>query len=435
MTQSPRLKFIVATNGSDGDVHPFFGLAQSLKTRGHDVVIVSNERYAALGEMIGCGFESADSSAALQKVMDDVDPAKIFSTFSMLDGLALRPMERFLDKIAEHHEPGRTVLIAFPLVFGARMAHDKLGIPFVSAHLAPSAFMSALDPPRPGPSKTLFWMPPMARRLVFWLMVKGMDFALKNQVDALRKKHGLPRQRNLWRWASSPQKVVALFPAWFAGPQPDWPAHAETTDFPRFDVGHARPLPDDVEAFLATGDQPVVFTAGSPAKGVSWFFKGAVKACKATGSRGIFVTRHLSCVPQALPSGIMHTTHAPFRALFQRSVAVVHHGGIGTCAEALAAGIPQMVVPWGADQFDNATRIERLGVGFEVPRKTFASGKGGRALGRLLEDENMRVACEKTKRQFNVRDEMAYICDRLEAFSRAALYGLARSKSHLPARR
>ena len=58
----------------------------------------------------------------------------------------------------------------------------------------------------------------------------------------------------------------------------------------------------------------------------------------------------------------MHVPYAPFSALMPRLRALVHHGGIGTSAQALAAGIPQLVVPFAHDQFDNAARLRRLGV-------------------------------------------------------------------------
>jgi rhamnosyltransferase subunit B len=49
--------------------------------------------------------------------------------------------------------------------------------------------------------------------------------------------------------------------------------------------------------------------------------------------------------------------------LLPQVAALVHHGGIGTTAAALAAGIPQLIAPFAFDQFDNAARTVRLGVG------------------------------------------------------------------------
>src|SRR6202012_1799180 len=55
--------------------------------------------------------------------------------------------------------------------------------------------------------------------------------------------------------------------------------------------------------------------------------------------------------------------YVPLRALLPRCAALVHHGGIGTTAEALRAGVPQVIVPLAFDQFDNAARVRALGAG------------------------------------------------------------------------
>jgi sterol 3beta-glucosyltransferase len=47
----------------------------------------------------------------------------------------------------------------------------------------------------------------------------------------------------------------------------------------------------------------------------------------------------------------------------------VHHGGAGTTAEGLRAGIPAIVMPFGHDQFDNAQRLKMMGIGQKVSRK------------------------------------------------------------------
>jgi rhamnosyltransferase subunit B len=79
--------------------------------------------------------------------------------------------------------------------------------------------------------------------------------------------------------------------------------------------------------------------------------------------------------------------------LLPRSAALVHHGGIGTAAQALAAGIPQLVVPFAYDQFDNAERLRHLGCGASV--KTLAAqDPAQRKLRHLLESATVHTACK-----------------------------------------
>jgi UDP:flavonoid glycosyltransferase YjiC (YdhE family) len=77
---------------------------------------------------------------------------------------------------------------------------------------------------------------------------------------------------------------------------------------------------------------------------------------------------------------------APHSWIFPRSAATIHHGGIGSTAQALRAGRPQLVVPHAHDQFNNAVRIVRLGLGAMVPRHRLTVARLIRALGPLLDD-------------------------------------------------
>src|ERR1700748_1110735 len=89
--------------------------------------------------------------------------------------------------------------------------------------------------------------------------------------------------------------------------------------------------------------------------------------------------------------------YVPLRALLPRSAALVHHGGIGTTAEALRAGVPQVIVPLAYDQFDNAARVRALAAGASV-----AGGTAGArpralasALARLLDSNPIRAGCAR----------------------------------------
>src|SRR5207249_10540808 len=92
-------------------------------------------------------------------------------------------------------------------------------------------------------------------------------------------------------------------------------------------------------------------------------FRNAIEACRLLGERGILLTKFGQQLPTPLPPFVRHCDYAPFRKLFPHCGGVVHHGGVGTTAQALAAGIPQLVLPMAWDQPDNAVRIQRLGAG------------------------------------------------------------------------
>jgi UDP:flavonoid glycosyltransferase YjiC (YdhE family) len=110
------------------------------------------------------------------------------------------------------------------------------------------------------------------------------------------------------------------------------------------------------------------------------FWRAAIDATQALGRRAILLTGSPPDSHGSLPAAIGAFDYLPYSAVFPWAEIVVHSGGIGTLAQALAAGRPQLVVPVAFDQPDNARRAVELGVARSVP---FARA-GARALAREL---------------------------------------------------
>jgi UDP:flavonoid glycosyltransferase YjiC (YdhE family) len=125
-------------------------------------------------------------------------------------------------------------------------------------------------------------------------------------------------------------------------------------------------------------------TLGSVAHGLigAGFWDEAVAMARAVGLRAVLLHGEAEA-----PSGpdVLTLPYAPHSRLFPEAAAIVHHGGIGTTAEALRAGKPQIVLPIGADQPDNAARLQDLGVAATVPARRFTAALGAEALSRLLD--------------------------------------------------
>ena len=95
--------------------------------------------------------------------------------------------------------------------------------------------------------------------------------------------------------------------------------------------------------------------------------------------------------------GVVHREYVPLGMLLPRAAALVHHGGIGTAAAALEAGVPQLVTPFAHDQFDNAARLCRLGVAASLRR--LQAEPIAAALDRLLSSEMVRARCRELAAQ------------------------------------
>jgi UDP:flavonoid glycosyltransferase YjiC (YdhE family) len=122
------------------------------------------------------------------------------------------------------------------------------------------------------------------------------------------------------------------------------------------------------------------------------FFRAAVAACESLGARGLLLTKYRHQLPARLPPGVRHCAYAPFRQLLPLCGAIVHHGGIGTTAAALAAGIPQLILPMAWDQPDNAHRVRQLGVGASLGPRQRTAAHLAAALARLMTPET-RARC------------------------------------------
>jgi UDP:flavonoid glycosyltransferase YjiC (YdhE family) len=290
------------------------------------------------------------------------------------------------------------------------MAHEKLQMPWVILALQPMMLpVLATLPNVPG------WLPDPGKRLAWRLSAICAQWIMGRYVNDLRAQLDLPRLSKLpASWWLSPACVIGLFPQWYAGRQRAWDIRTHLTDFVMFDGDVGRSFPSDLESFMNEGEAPIVFTPGSAIRHARAFFQTAADACRILGRRGILVTRFPDQLPDKLPETVRHIDYVPFRALLPRAAAIVHHGGIGTTAHALAAGIPQLVVPRIYDQPDNAGHIRRLGVGDRLGPLRFRGRPAARKLRDLLGSNEVAHRCRVVARKFQEARPLAHTCELIE---------------------
>lgn len=415
------LRVIVVGLGSAGDVHPKVGLALELRRRGHEVVLVAPSLFTGLARSLDLEFEPVLRDEDYETALKDPDawhPLRAF--FVVARRLVLPSMRPVYDIIRRRFDPGRTVVAASGLALGARLAQERLGVPTATVHLQPIMLRSTIRPACYGFPDVISHLPRSLRRVYLAAADRFIiDPCLAPELNAFRAELGLPPVRRLFDgWVHSPQRVIGLFPEWFAPPAPDWPANVVLTGFPLWDEREVRPASPELEDFLAAGEPPLVFTAGSAMMQAHRFFAAAVEACRRTGRRALLLAQHPDQIPADLPSHVRHFSYVPFSALLPRSAALIHHGGIGTSAQALAAGIPQLVVPFAHDQPDNAMHLRRLGVAQMLPARACTPRALIKALARL-DSEPMRAACRLRARMLEGRSPIAEACTWIEALGRS----------------
>jgi UDP:flavonoid glycosyltransferase YjiC (YdhE family) len=259
-------------------------------------------------------------------------------------------------------------------------------------------------------------LPPWAVRAVYRLVDWEVDRMLAPEINRFRDELGLaPVRRIIDQWWHSPQRVLGLFPEWFAPAAPDWPAQVRLTQFPLYDGTFTDPAPPELEEFLDAGPPPVIFTPGSAMSQGASFFMQSVKACEILGCRGILLTKFPASVPARLPAHVRCFGYVPFSRVLPRAAAFVHHGGIGTTAQALAAGVPQLIMPLAHDQPDNAERVRLMGAALVVNSKHYVAKEIVLKLKQLLDNPIYRKRCLAIRERFTGIDPLDETCRLIEA--------------------
>jgi UDP:flavonoid glycosyltransferase YjiC (YdhE family) len=208
-------------------------------------------------------------------------------------------------------------------------------------------------------------------------------------IKAFRQELGLPPDPGnpLYDWQDSPCGVLGLYSPLLGAIQPDHPPRTEVVGFPFYDDD-----PEDNAAtraelaeFVAEGPAPIAFVLGSSAHWAAGdFFEISRDVVAASGRRAVLVggTDTLGGVHRS--ANLLVCRYVPYSVLFPKAAAIVHQGGIGTVAQALRSGRPQIVVPFHGDQLDNGARAARLGVARVILRNRYRKPHLMRELEKLL---------------------------------------------------
>lgn len=397
-------KIVLSAAGSAGDIFPMIALASELRARGHAPVVATMAEYRSLIENLGVGFRALrPSQEEVERALGVDTPKLVRLTTHPSSGLEFAVRRIAMPFLVSSYEDMREacsdaqLVITHTSAFGARLAAEKLDVPWLSAVLAPFAFMSSYDPPLFLASRTLAEI----RRIFGGSFERSVLHVLKlaslpwtDTYRRLREELGLPQRANpLFEGQFSPLGTLALYSKYFGSLQRDFPSATTLTGFCYFDGGGT--LTPAVERFLAAGKPPVVFTIGSalvhePRR----FFETAAEATGVLGERAILLAGSYARQAHGLASRDVLVTgdYVPHAQIFKRAATIVHHGGIGTTAQALRSGRPQLVVPYSADQPDNADRLERMGVARSIPIGQFSPRRAVIELDRLSTPAYVRRA-------------------------------------------
>jgi UDP:flavonoid glycosyltransferase YjiC (YdhE family) len=401
--------------GSTGDVLPFCALGRALAARGHRVRVAANPHFASMVQRAGLAFvpvgRNADYAALVQSAAF-MDRRRGFGRLMSFAAEQIAPVHALVAAAAP------SLVVAHPLAFGARVAEAELGVRVATAVLSPAFLHSAHQPPVLAGIPNAAFLPGWYKHAVAWMVDRLIvDREIGPAVNRFRRSRGLPPLRRVFRDGFHDGHLfLALFPAWFAPPQPDWPRNLTIANFPLYEDGDAATL-RSLRGWLEDGTPPVVFTPGTAHRHARRFFATAVAAAARLGRRALLLTRFADHLPHPLPAHVRHVSYLPLGRVLRRASALVHHGGIGTSAAGLAAGVPQLVTPLAHDQLDNAARLFRLGISCSISPQRFEARRVAATLDRLLACDETAARCRHLKLRLAITSPLAAAVAALESYA------------------
>lgn len=398
-------RVLLVSYGSAGDLYPLLGLARAFESQRRDVLLLASAAHAEALKASGVRWQPLGDGEDYKRMVADPELWHPRRGIRVLLRDYAEHTARLRDVVLARlpaHEPALVVCHAFGLPALDLVRRERPLLRVAGVHLAPATLRSVRDPMVWGPIRMPRWIgASFRRRLWRFSDARLVDPWGLPALNRLRAAQGLqPVPHFLPHLAQAADFCVTLFPPWFAPTQPDWHGPVVEGGLVMFDPfgaaadsGAATALPPALRDFLAAGDAPLVFTPGSANAHATRLFALALRAVQALGRRAVFLTPHRAQVPPELPPQVLWLPYVPLAALLPHAALLLHHGGIGTLAHALLAGVPQMVVPFGWDQFDNAVRLKALGVARSCPAYRLYARPLQRHLDALLTDADVRRHC------------------------------------------
>jgi sterol 3beta-glucosyltransferase len=394
----------ILTIGSRGDVQPYIALAVELKKAGQRVRVATFENFGSFVTdhklelyPIQGDISKIASSNFLQDAHQADNPFKFLLSFNKLKSLVFDLQKDFLEAckgsdaivyhpgvsigyfIAQHFKVPGILATPFPMTptrtYPSLIFYDKLHLGGSVNFITHKIF------------EQIMWMVSSAPIKRFWKQEFG------HAPKGFSQPYGRQTTRRYPTITSCSNYVF---------PKPDdWPEHVHNTGYWFLDEPDWIP-PEDLLYFLEKGQPPVYVgfgSIGNPAEAAQTT-DIVIRALALSGQRGILAMgwSGMSKVDQ-IPNNIFVLESAPHSWLFPRMSAVVHHGGAGTTAAGLRAGVPNIVVPFSNDQFAWGRRVYELGAGPKpIPRKQLTAEKLSDTIQFALADEIRNTAKDLGKK-------------------------------------
>ena len=399
------MKITLLTYGSQGDLEPFVALGQRLCQAGHTVRLAGPETYQSRFELGSIEYIPLPGNpASLVQDLADQAGTNRYRIISIMSRFVVPLAVQVFDQAKAACQGADLIIHSFLLTSAGMSLGEELEIPTISAQLFP-----VFSPTNEFPAPTFpdLRLGPIYRTLTHQMVSGIFKWGSRFLYQRVRVKN--PQLSELRRWIPGDQAEGAIpilygFSSQVVLRPRDWEDNAHITGYWLLDPQLERSPPQEAVDFLSSGTPPITVALGSTRTDrLKDINQKIIKALSACEQRGIIIADQLNTA--RINPNILQLGYAPYRWLFNRSAAVIHHGGAGTTARGLMAGLPNIILPFTSDQPFWARRVHTLGTGPKpIPARRLTTLALIEAVQEALTDQTLRAKANQIGRQLRKED-------------------------------
>lgn len=400
------MRFTLLAYGSRGDIQPYIALALGLQRAGHSVRLAAPHLFADF--VTGYGLEFAPLAGDPTQLVQGLVERGGWNPFRVARVIIdyTLPLARQIMAGVQAACQGTDAIIhSFLLTLAGHQAACEAGVPDFSAQILPIFTTTAAFP---SPAFPVLPLGSIYNRLThaffnqsFWQGSRlAYNWTVRRQDPSLPPLTGWPfspayRPRPPLFYGISPHilpppagAAAVMTGYWFLEKPPAWQPPADLADF------------------LASGPPPVYIGFGSMiTRNTGHLLDVILAALAQTGQRAILLSGWGGLSRADLPPMIYPAEHIPHDWLFPQMAAIVHHGGAGTTAAALRAGVPSIIIPFTSDQPFWGWRVHHLGAGPQpIPHRRLTPTRLAQALTQATTSPAMQARAATLGRRIRAED-------------------------------
>ena len=416
------MRITILTLGSQGDVQPYIVLGTALKDAGYDVRLATHANFEGIARAQGLEFfllegnprEMIETEAG--QALMETGP-NIVTHVRQLKSMANTMIQQVLSDSWKACQ-GTDAIIHSAFGFGGFYIAKKLGVPSIAAYIMPftrTRTFPSVTMPQLWLGGFYNWYSHIFFEQLFWQ-------TFRSSIEKwIQESLGLPRPSFMGDFGTMHKRgypIVYGYSPTVVPKPPDWGERIHVTGYWFLERQTDWQPPPDLVDFLQSGPPPVYVGFGSMSnRNPEEVTEIVLKALERYKQRGILLTGWGGLSKSELPAYVYRIESIPFDWLFPQMAAIVHHGGAGTTAACLRAGIPSIIVPFFADQPFWGERVYRLGAGPKpIPRKQLTAERLAGAINTVLGDRRMRKQAEAVGERIRAEDGVARAVDAIRSY-------------------